>query len=83
MPNHGEAEAAESSDDFAHKLKVCLKELRESRRWLLLIQRAEILGNKQLLSAALQETEELIRIFFASLRTVAKRKRERQTQRDS
>lgn len=83
LPNHGEAEAAESSDDFAHKLKVCLKELRESRRWLLLIQRAEILGNKQLLSAALQETEELIRIFFASLRTVAKRKRERQTQRDS
>ena len=83
LPNHGEAEAAESSDDFAHKLKVCLKELRESRRWLLLIQRAELLGNKQLLSASLQETEELIRIFFASLRTVEKRKRERQTRRGS
>ena len=32
-PNHGEAEAAESRDDFIHKLKVCLKELRETRRW--------------------------------------------------
>ena len=83
LPNHGEAEAAESSDDFAHKLRICLKELRESRRWLLLIQRAELLGNKQLLSASLQETEELIRIFFASLRTVAKRKRERLAQRGS
>jgi four helix bundle protein len=28
LPNHGEAAAAESSDDFAHKLKVCLTELR-------------------------------------------------------
>ncbi len=83
LPNHGEAEAAESSDDFAHKLKVCLKELRESRRWLLLIQRAELLGNKQLVSASLQETEELIRVFFASLRTVEKHKRERQARHGS
>ena len=83
LPNHGEAEAAESGDDFAHKLKVCLKELRESRRWLLLIRRAELLGNKRLVSASLQETEELIRIFFASLRTVEKHKRERQARRGS
>jgi four helix bundle protein len=83
LPNHGEAEAAESGEDFAHKLKVCLKELRESRRWLLLIQRAELLGNKQRVSASLQETEELIRIFFASLRTVEKHKRERLARRGS
>src|SRR5262245_62771646 len=38
-PNHGEAEAAESRDDFVHKLKVCLKELRETRRWARLIHR--------------------------------------------
>ena len=37
-PNHGEAESAESRDDFIHKLKVCLKELRETRRWARLIQ---------------------------------------------
>jgi len=37
LPNHGEAQAAESPRDFIHKLQVCLKELRESRRWLLLI----------------------------------------------
>ena len=30
--NYGEAQAAESRQDFLHKLKVCLKELRETRR---------------------------------------------------
>src|SRR5690348_14180156 len=29
LPNHGEAQAAESTNDFVHKLKICLKELRE------------------------------------------------------
>src|SRR5438270_10164962 len=35
--NHGEVEAAESRKDFIHKLKVCLKELKETRRWLRLL----------------------------------------------
>ena len=39
LPNHGEAQAAESPNDFVHKLRVCLKELRESFRWLRLIHR--------------------------------------------
>jgi four helix bundle protein len=77
LPNHGEAEAAESTEDFTHKLKVCLKELRETKRWLLLIERAKLLTDLPLLNAALQETEELIRIFVASLRTVERKKRER------
>jgi four helix bundle protein len=32
LPNHGEAQAAESNADFIHKLSICLKELRETRR---------------------------------------------------
>ena len=43
LPNHGEAEAAESANDFVHKLKICLNELRESYRWLRLIQRVPLL----------------------------------------
>lgn len=35
--NHGEAQGAESQKDFVHKMGVCLKELRESERWLKLI----------------------------------------------
>ncbi len=30
-PNYGEAQSAESRSDFIHKMKVCLKELRETR----------------------------------------------------
>src|SRR5437588_8188545 len=37
LANHGEVEAAESRKDFLHKLRICLKELRETWRWLRLI----------------------------------------------
>ncbi len=30
-PNYGEAQGAESRSDFIHKMKVCLKELRENK----------------------------------------------------
>ena len=66
--NHGEVEAAESRKDFVHKLKVCLKELKEARRWLRLIERSRMLPEKSL-APILAETEELIRIFFTSIRT--------------
>jgi four helix bundle protein len=38
-PNHGETRAAESPKDFIRKLRISLKELRETKRWLKLIQR--------------------------------------------
>jgi four helix bundle protein len=34
LGNHGEAQAAESRRDFVHKLRICLKEFKEIRRWL-------------------------------------------------
>src|SRR6266498_1633769 len=43
--NHGEAQSSESADDFIHKMKVCLKELREAQRWARLINRKQWLGN--------------------------------------
>src|SRR5262245_17831941 len=61
-PNHGEAEAAESRDDFIHKLKICLKELRETRRWARLIKRKAWVKNETVLLFVLGECEELIRI---------------------
>ena len=66
--NHGEVEAAESRKDFIHKLKICLKELKETRRWLRLAARSEMVPAAKL-TAILSETEELIRIFFSSIRT--------------
>lgn len=74
--NHGEAEGAESLNDFVHKLRICYKELRESRRWMRLAQRADLLDQPERLTALLDEADELIRIFAASLRT-AEKKREK------
>ncbi len=68
-PNHGEAEDAESRDDFVHKLKICLKELRETRRWARLIKRKAWVKNETLLLYLLGESEELIRIFHSSIQT--------------
>ncbi len=68
-PNHGEAEDAESREDFIHKLKVCLKELRETRRWARLIRHKGWTQGETTLSFVLSETDELIRIFFSSIQT--------------
>lgn len=73
LPNHAEAQAAESTPDFIHKMSVCLKELRETRRWLLLVERVPLVHSPQATRALLQESEELIRIFFSSIRTARKR----------
>jgi four helix bundle protein len=70
--NHGEAEAAESPRDFVHKLKICLKELRETQRALLLVQRVPLVADVATVTPLLGETDELIRIFVASIRTAKK-----------
>ncbi|HWH68642.1 MAG TPA: four helix bundle protein [Candidatus Sulfotelmatobacter sp.] len=67
--NHGEAQSPESMDDFIHKMKICLKELRETRRWAKLIWRKRWLGEDGQLAFVLGESEELIRIFKASIQT--------------
>ena len=68
-PNHGEAEDAESRDDFIHKLKVCLKELRETRRWARLVRHKGWATDDPTLVFLLSEAEELIRIFYSSIQT--------------
>ena len=72
--NHGEAQAPESAEDFIHKMKVCLKELREARRWARLILRQRWLGNDPKLAFVLTEGEELVRIFNASIQTAERNK---------
>jgi four helix bundle protein len=69
LSNHGEVEAAESRRDFLHKLRICLKELRETKRWLRLVGRTRTLTTATNFTTCLNEVEELIRIFVASIRT--------------
>jgi len=66
--HHGEVQAAKSRRDFVHKLSVCRKELKETRRWLRLIGKVGLIAAKRV-QLLLLETEELIRIFSASIRT--------------
>jgi four helix bundle protein len=73
-PNHGEAQAAESPKDFIHKLRISLKELRETQRWLKLIRRAELIAGPERVDGILMETDELIRIFVTSIKTAEKNK---------
>ena len=67
--NYAEAQGAESRSDFIHKMKVILKELREVRVWLLLIQRRGLAKRPEKLEPALAECNELISIFVASIGT--------------
>lgn len=66
--NYGEAQAAESRKDFVHKMKISLKELRETLVCLKIIVRSELLGSDRL-EPLIEETNELISIFVTSIRT--------------
>jgi four helix bundle protein len=67
--NYGEAQSAESRKDFIHKVKLILKELRESNVSLKIIQRADLHATPDKMELALKECNELISIFVASANT--------------
>ena len=67
-PNYGEARGSESSKDFVHKLRIVLKELNETRIWLKIIIRANMIPGR-LLVDLLDEYEQLCRIIGASIQT--------------
>jgi len=68
-PNYGEAQSAESIADFIHKMKICLKELRETKVWLLMITRAHLIKPKLKLKPIVDENNELIAIFVKRIQT--------------
>ena len=61
--NYGEAQAAESKNDFIHKISVVLKELRETQISLKLFSGSVNEDQEKLLSDCQQECDELIAIF--------------------
>lgn len=69
--NYGEARGAESTKDFIHKLKLCLKELNESKIWLRIIAKSELPSGSRL-EQTTQECAELSRIINASINTARK-----------
>ncbi len=76
LSHHGEAQAAESPADFIHKMSLALKELRESWRWLRLLDHAKLTPEGRSITPLIDETDQLIRIFVASIAT-ARRNRDK------
>jgi len=71
-PNYEEGCAAESRADFAHKLSIVLKELRESRYWLRLVVRAKLLSDQKM-NGLIDESDQLCRIIGKSVATAKNR----------
>ncbi len=70
--NYGEVQAAESRNDFTHKLSIVLKELKECRTALKIIRKKEMIKPVKKLEAIYKETEELIAIIAKSIATAEK-----------
>ncbi len=75
-PNYEEACGAESRADFIHKMRICLKELRESRLWLRYIIKAELLPRARV-APALDECTQLCNIVGKSIVTARHNARRR------
>jgi four helix bundle protein len=70
--NYGEAQSGESRKDFIHKIKIVLKELRESNICLKIINRTKLCNNEDKIINAINESNELIAIFVKSVETAQK-----------
>ncbi len=66
---YGEVQSAESRNDFIHKMKIAIKELKETRVCLKLIARKEMIKPTPPLNLVMKENEELIAILSKSVNT--------------
>ncbi len=71
--NVEEADAAESTQDMVHKLKISLKEAQETRFWMRTIHDSELLVDNEV-SALIQESDELVRIINTIISVTAKKR---------
>lgn len=69
--NYGEARSGESTRDFLHKMKICLKELRECLINMKIQKGANLITNVSALDNLLKENNELISIFVVSIKTAS------------
>ncbi len=81
-PNYAEAQSGESRGDFVHKVKVALKELRETKVWLRMMAKAGLVTPPSKLGPLIEENNELISIFVASVKTATKNRRRKLRQED-
>jgi len=70
--NYGEAQSGESNSDFLHKIKVVLKELRETLVCLKIIHQSRNYSSEESIKNLLKEADELVAIFVTSVKTAEK-----------
>lgn len=71
---YGEAQAAESTADFIHKMKLVFKEIRETRTNLRIISEKPLMKNELLITVQ-NECNELMAIFLKSIETAKAKQR--------
>ena len=71
-PADEEARGAESRADFAHKVSVAAKEIREALYWLRVIHEAHLSAHHDL-PALIREANELVAILTSSAKTARQR----------
>lgn len=69
--NYGEARSGESTKDFLHKMKISLKELRESYVNMKIQKGASLIRDVIELDRLLDENNQLISIFVSSIKTAS------------
>jgi methylmalonyl-CoA/ethylmalonyl-CoA epimerase len=74
-PNYDEARSAESPADFAHKLSIATKEMRETYGWLRFTASAELLTSARV-SPLADESEQLLKMLTKSVQTTKSRNQE-------
>ena len=67
--NYGEAQSAESRKDFIHKTSIVLKELRETKISLILLEDSESGSINQKVNDCLTECDQLVAIFHKTVIT--------------
>ena len=72
--NYAEAQSGESRKDFIHKIKIVLKELRETLVCLKIIYRARLFDSEEKIQIVTKETDELVAIFVKSAKTAIENK---------
>jgi four helix bundle protein len=76
--NQGEAQSASSPRELVYKLKLVLKEVRETRNALEIINKKNIIAGDTRISTSLQDADELCAMLYSSIRTAMKSSQSRQ-----
>ena len=75
--NYEEARGADSKADFCNKLQISFKEMRETRYWLCLTDRAALIADKNKMGSLIDEATQLRSILGKSIATARGKARDK------